>query len=185
MSVYQKILFEDLIEIVAETKIKFDRIKNGKVDKRKRIVEDDMIYNKLFESKIKYLKQFVETQGKIISSFNEGPVPGDDIQKFAKAKAGTFKALIESFYDGWEQLYLVESPVVFQQVHVLFLEIYDSIFSSLFSWQNKLKDALNIMEGKQSRGKQIELAFVFDEKKLNDHFEQIAIEINKIEHNFK
>jgi hypothetical protein len=79
----------------------------------------------------------------------------------------------------------VESPVVFQQVHVLFLEIYDSIFSSLFSWQNKLKDALNIMEGKQSRGKQIELAFVFDEKKLNDHFEQIAIEINKIEHNFK
>jgi hypothetical protein len=185
MSSYQKLLFKELIEKVEEIKLKYQRINNGKIDKRKRVVEDEMLYNKLFDAKIKDLKQFVETQGKLIDSFNEVAVSGEDIGKLAEAKAGNFKALAESFYNGWEQMYLVESPVVFKRLHVLLSEIYDSIFFSFFSWQDKLRDAVDIMDSKRPRGKQKELSFVFDENKLNDHFEQIAAEINKIERRFK
>jgi hypothetical protein len=181
MPKHQELLYRAITKSIAVVKKDYREIKAGLVFQNKKHIQSNESYVKFFDNKNTNLIQFTEVFSNLMDSFNESPEEDmKDISQFVKSKIDNLNLLVRGLFGNWKDMFFTQYPDDFENVHKTMLKIYDSIFTSLFSWMAVLSSALDDPKGFVDKNNEATLTFAFDNDVIGECSESISGELERI-----
>ncbi|MBU4348725.1 restriction endonuclease [bacterium] len=180
ISLFQELLLKGILKKITHLKKEHVAIGAGLVFKKGKRIQDIQRYRDLVKEKSSNLGKFIDILNNLLAKCNEHSSDENlNISQQITPIINIFGDFLEEFFSDYESVYFSKNPDGYENVHSAMLNIYDSIFSSVFSWAYLVNDVLESPEKHVTPEGKVHLSLVINHNFIAENCEFIAKELNK------